>query len=40
MRYEENIKNSGITIGNTTADELETLLKNQKVTANSIPIVE
>lgn len=34
MRYEENIvKVPAITIGNTTADELEALLKNQKVTA-------
>ncbi|CAI8882214.1 M20/M25/M40 family metallo-hydrolase [Chryseobacterium sp. IT-36CA2] len=34
MRYEENIsKVPAITIGNTSADELETLLKNQKVTA-------
>lgn len=34
MRYEENtVKVPAITIGNTTADELEALLKNQKVTA-------
>ncbi|UHO40522.1 M20/M25/M40 family metallo-hydrolase [Chryseobacterium capnotolerans] len=34
MRYEENIiKIPAVTIGNTTADELESLLNNQKVTA-------
>ncbi len=34
MRYDENIsKVPAITIGNTSADELEALLKNQKVTA-------
>jgi hypothetical protein len=34
MRYDENIsKIPAITIGNTSADELETLLKKQKVTA-------
>ena len=34
MRYEENtVKIPAVTIGNTTADELEALLKNQKVTA-------
>lgn len=34
MRYDENIpKIPAITIGNTSADELEILLKNQKVTA-------
>ncbi|WP_126650414.1 M20/M25/M40 family metallo-hydrolase [Chryseobacterium aureum] len=34
MRYDENIsKVPAITIGNTSADELETLLKSQKVTA-------
>ncbi|REC63891.1 peptidase M28 [Chryseobacterium pennae] len=34
MRYEENIvKIPAVTIGNTTADELEALLKNQNVTA-------
>lgn len=34
MRYDENIpKVPAITIGNTSADELEMLLKNQKVTA-------
>ncbi|PWN62863.1 M28 family peptidase [Chryseobacterium viscerum] len=34
MRYEENIpKVPAITIGNTSADDLEALLKNQKVTA-------
>ncbi|WP_079241397.1 M28 family peptidase [Chryseobacterium indologenes] len=34
MRYDENIsKIPAITIGNTSADELEALLKNQKVTA-------
>lgn len=34
MRYEENSnKVPAVTIGNTTADELEALLKNQKVTA-------
>ncbi|MCJ7935801.1 MAG: M20/M25/M40 family metallo-hydrolase [Chryseobacterium sp.] len=34
MRYEEGIaKVPAVTIGNTTADELETLLKDQKITA-------
>lgn len=34
MRYEENtVKVPAVTIGSTTADELETLLKNKKVTA-------
>ena len=34
MRYEENtVKVPAVTIGSTTANELETLLKNQKVTA-------
>ncbi|QIY90192.1 M28 family peptidase [Chryseobacterium gallinarum] len=34
MRYEENtVKIPAVTIGTTTADELEALLKNQKVTA-------
>ena len=34
MRYEENVsKIPAVAIGSTTADELETLLKNQKITA-------